>query len=152
MVDLLELVLRYFWHPRMGGSNSIKVVLPAILECSQFLQGKYGKPIYGSPKGISSINYENRQWVVPDENKKPKDPYKLLDKIFEDHGRDELDRIYSEEELADGGAAMMAYAKMQFTEMSEEEFQAINQALLRYCELDTLAMAMLFEGWTHWGK
>ena len=63
MVDLMELVLKYFWHPRMRGSNSIKLVLPAILECSDFLQNKYGKPIYGANHGIPSLNYRDRQWV-----------------------------------------------------------------------------------------
>lgn len=42
---------------------------------------------------------------------------------------------------------MMAYARMQFTEMDEHEAQRISQALLRYCELDTLAMVFLFQHW-----
>ena len=150
MVDLLELVKSYFWHPRMRGSNSIKQVLPAILEASPFLAEKYGKPIYGSEAGIPSLNYKNKQWFELDENKKPKDPYQLLDKVFKELDRNELDRLYGDEELADGGAAMMAYAKMQFSEMTEEEYQELTQCLLRYCELDTLAMVMLLEGWIHW--
>lgn len=52
-----------------------------------------------------------------------------------------------DEELADGGAAMMAYAKMQFSEMSEKEREFYRNALLKYCELDTLAMVMIYEGW-----
>jgi hypothetical protein len=31
--------------------------------------------------------------------------------------------------------------------MSEAERRAIRQALLKYCELDTLAMVMLWEYW-----
>ena len=42
---------------------------------------------------------------------------------------------------------MTAYAKMQFAEISEYERQETNKALLKYCELDTLAMVMLYEGW-----
>ncbi len=42
---------------------------------------------------------------------------------------------------------MVAYAKMQFTEMSEEEREAITKGLLKYCELDTLAMVMIWEHW-----
>jgi hypothetical protein len=30
---------------------------------------------------------------------------------------------------------------------AEEERLAIRQALLRYCELDTLAMVMIYEAW-----
>ena len=42
---------------------------------------------------------------------------------------------------------MMAYAKMQFSEMSEQEREFYRNALLKYCELDTLAMVMIYEGW-----
>ncbi|MEB0300909.1 hypothetical protein [Mucilaginibacter sp. 5C4] len=52
-----------------------------------------------------------------------------------------------EAELSDGGAAMMAYAQMQFTEMKPEERKAIHSSLLKYCELDTLAMVMIWEDW-----
>ncbi len=41
----------------------------------------------------------------------------------------------------------MAYARMQFEEMTDYERQEISRALLKYCELDTLAMVMLYEGW-----
>ena len=49
--------------------------------------------------------------------------------------------------LVDGAAAMTAYGKLQFEEMSDLERTAIQQALLRYCELDSLAMVMIYEGW-----
>ena len=42
---------------------------------------------------------------------------------------------------------MMAYCYSQFTEMSEPEREAIKSSLLKYCELDTLAMVMLVEYW-----
>lgn len=48
MVDMCDLVKKYFYHPRMKGSNSIKKVLPAILEYSNYIQKKYSEPIYGS--------------------------------------------------------------------------------------------------------
>ena len=50
-------------------------------------------------------------------------------------------------ELRDGGAAMIAYARAQYEEMSNFEREQIFQALRKYCELDTLAMAILYEGW-----
>jgi hypothetical protein len=34
---------------------------------------------------------------------------------------------------------------MQYTEMSIEERTALEKALLKYCELDTLAMVIVFE-------
>lgn len=47
MVDMLELVKRYFYHASMKGSNSIKDVLPAILNSSDYIRERYSKPIYG---------------------------------------------------------------------------------------------------------
>ncbi|HPY57251.1 MAG TPA: DUF2779 domain-containing protein, partial [Sedimentibacter sp.] len=44
MVDMCELVKRYYYDPAMKGSNSIKAVLPAILNSSAFLRDKYSKP------------------------------------------------------------------------------------------------------------
>ena len=75
--------------------------------------------------------------------------YKTLPPIFNGIDNELLDEICKDEdeELADGGAAMMAYAKMQFSEMSEQEREFYRNALLKYCELDTLAMVMIYEGW-----
>ena len=40
---------------------------------------------------------------------------------------------------------MIAYAKMQYYNMSDAERDEITRSLLRYCELDTLAMVMVHE-------
>jgi hypothetical protein len=45
-----------------------------------------------------------------------------------------------------GGLAMTAYNYTQFSDLSDQERRSIEQALLRYCELDTLAMVMLVQG------
>ena len=42
---------------------------------------------------------------------------------------------------------MMAYCRLQFSDLSETHRQSIESALLRYCELDTFAMALIWEGW-----
>ena len=49
--------------------------------------------------------------------------------------------------LAEGGAAATAYAMLQFESLTHESRRHLEQALLRYCELDTLAMVMVLEGW-----
>ena len=41
---------------------------------------------------------------------------------------------------------MTAYNYTQFKDLSSFERNSIEQALLRYCELDTLAMVMLVQG------
>ena len=49
--------------------------------------------------------------------------------------------------IAEGGAAATAYSRLQFEDISPEARAKINAALLRYCELDTLAMVMIVQGW-----
>jgi hypothetical protein len=39
---------------------------------------------------------------------------------------------------------------MQFSEMSDLERKELASGLLRYCELDTMAMVMVFEAWREW--
>jgi len=58
-----------------------------------------------------------------------------------------MSMLSDSDELNDGGAAQAAYARLQFEEMSAYEREEIQKALLKYCELDTLAMVMIYEGW-----
>ncbi|MCO5143898.1 MAG: DUF2779 domain-containing protein [Oligoflexia bacterium] len=150
MIDLCELVKSYYYHPKMKGSNSIKAVLPAVLNSSEFLQQKYSQPIYGASgeiDGIFSHNFNNHSWIEVDQEGKIKDPYQLLPPVFSDISNESLDTVIIDGQIADGGAAMTAYARMQFTEMSDEESDLVAKALLKYCELDTLAMVMIYEYW-----
>ena len=146
MIDMLELVKRYYYDPLMKGSNSIKQVLPAILNSSRFLQEKYIQPIYGAEDGIPSYNFTNWRWIEI-YDRKVIDPYKLLPRMFTDISEKDFELLCDSDELRDGGAALTAYARMQFEEMSDYERSEIEKALLKYCELDTLAMVMIYEGW-----
>ncbi|MDX1544891.1 MAG: hypothetical protein R3214_13190 [Christiangramia sp.] len=49
------------------------------------------------------------------------------------------------ENIADVGAALTAYRKLRYTDMPEEERQEIKNSLLKYCELNTFAMVMIYE-------
>lgn len=147
MVDMCELVKKYFYHPLTNGSNSIKKVLPAILTESQFLKIKYSKPIYGSDSEIISLNFNEWPWITFDKSGKVIDPYKRLPPIFTDIDLEAMDSLITDGSIADGGAAMTAYARMQFTQMSDSESKRVIDALLKYCELDTLAMVMIYEYW-----
>ena len=150
MIDMLILVKNYYYVPRMKGSNSIKVVLPAVLQTSEYIQNKYSRSIYGKNSTIRSLNYEDGWvWIQKDENGDIINPYKLLPKLF-DGVEETEDFLTGDSYLADGGAAMTAYMKMQFTNMPELEKESLIQGLLRYCELDTLAMVMIFEAWREW--
>jgi hypothetical protein len=146
MIDLCELVKRYHYAPATNGSNSIKHVLPAVLDSSAFLKEKYAPPVYGVKHGIPSLNFQGKKWIQM-EGGKVVDPYKLLPRMFADVSDHDMTQLNEGDELKNGGAAMTAYARMQFEEMGEREREEIRAALLRYCELDTLAMVMLYEAW-----
>jgi hypothetical protein len=55
--------------------------------------------------------------------------------------------LFLDDSIDDGGAAMTAWSRMQFMEMSDIERTAIQSALLKYCELDTLSMVWILEYW-----
>lgn len=143
MVDMWKVLKQYYYHPLMGGSNSIKAVLPSIFATSDFIKDRYSKPVgYG-------INLKDSILYQLDSDGKPQDPYKLLTNQYDsiDLSSDEL--FLEDGKIQDGAAAMIAYAKLQFTEMSDIEKEALIKSLLQYCELDTLAMVMIYEHWKY---
>lgn len=106
MVDLCNVVLWFYYNPKMKGSNSIKSVLPAIL---------------------------------PGE-----DPYKKLPDVsayipVEDQDDCEDDEL----KINNGGAALTAYSMLQFSDGVMHD--ALAKALLKYCELDTMAMVYVWQ-------
>ena len=148
-IDLLKWVKRYYYDPRTNGSNSIKYVLPAILNSSSYLQERYSQPNYGNSNDIKGTNFKNFQWVQY-ENNVVKDPYKLLPNLFSNISEKDHTLLTQEDEINNGSAALTAYAKIQSAKIDIEERTALRTGLLRYCELDTLAMVMIFEGWKNW--
>jgi len=143
LIDQQRLVLKYYYSVHMGGSNSIKDVLPAVLNESEALKKIYTKP-------YSGLSMNNKVLYQTDEDGKAINPYKLLDPVG--YGiPDEADEVEIElesgETITEGGKAMMAWARMQFDDVPEEEREQVFEALLRYCELDTLAMVMIFQHW-----
>jgi hypothetical protein len=148
MIDLCELSKRVFFHASTHGSNSIKKVLPAMLNASELLKQKYSQPIYGAGRPNSKNFMQPMVWWQADASGKAVDPYQLLPKVFEDLEVTEVEE--DETALNQGGAAIIAYARLQAEDISPEVRQAWERALLKYCELDTLAMAMVVEGWKDW--
>lgn len=146
MVDLCNMVVKDYYHPLMNGSNSLKNVLKAIMHDSTYLQNKYKLPVYGNE--IKSLNFSNWAWVQYDNHGTVLDPYQLLPKLFDDIDLEKLDTLFEEDEIRQGGSAMAAYAKLQFSEMSEVERQLLKSGLLKYCELDTFAMVLLYQYFT----
>jgi len=147
MVDLCAMVKDYYYHPAMGGSNSIKAVLPAVMQASSFLRDKYSQPQKTTNSGEMRWWQEDVERSASGVGRVPKDPYSLLGPLYEDIDLRADELILESDKITEGGAAMIAYARMQFTEMSTIERQAIIKGLLKYCELDTLAMVMIWEHW-----
>ncbi|MDA9294233.1 DUF2779 domain-containing protein [Flavobacteriaceae bacterium] len=144
MVDLCKVIINYYYNPLTFGSNSIKKVLPAVLKSSQFVQEKYSKPI--GDIGVSSKNLPNDHIWLTKQGNKIISPYKTLPPVHQNISQEEIEaRLSNIENIDDGGAALTAYGKMQYTNMTEKERQDISDALKRYCELDTLAMVMIYE-------
>jgi len=148
MIDLCKVVKDYYYNPYTKGSNSIKAVLPASLNSSDFLKKKYSQPI--GHINLSSHNFDdNHIWIKMD-GETVINPYKNLVPLFENWEDSELeDNISDMENIADGGAALTSYAKLQYVDMSNKEREEITQGLLKYCELDTLAMVMIYEHFKH---
>jgi hypothetical protein len=121
------------------------------MHSSDALRETYSRPVYGTA-AMPSLNLTQpvSWWVERDG--RVLDPYDLLPPVFSDFARDEVAAIDSglASQLQEGGAAMAAYARLQFEAIAPKERQAIQQALLRYCELDTLAMVMAVQAWTAW--
>lgn len=142
MVDLADVARRRYFHPSTQGSCSIKKVLPSVMQSSAFLAKRFSQSCYGShaPGGIPSRNFRDMTWWSS-VNGHVLDPYKLLL---------QNDLYLPEAAINQGGAATTAYMLLQFEDMPAANRTEMNAALLRYCELDTLAMVMVLQAWQHW--
>ena len=122
-VDLNDLTLQYYFHPDMKGKTSIKKVLPAIWNNNAYLHTIPWFKKYIS-NAASSLN-----------------PYDTLAPI--------IGALENEEVVKDGTGAMRAYHELMFGALSEnkERREQLKQLLLQYCELDTMAMVIIWKYW-----
>ena len=144
MIDMADLVRKVYYSPHAGGSNSIKRILPAIIHDCPSVAERYSMPeLYGKGKEYSSRNFESHVWIQYEKNR---DPYKTLMPLTKFDGVSDVELFDDLGEVADGSAAMTAYNKLQWSFIGDAERLALRNALLQYCELDTLAMVMLMQG------
>ena len=154
MVDLHRLIQEGYYSAKAGGSISLKFMLRAILHDAPGIADLYRQPdVYGVGLPIQSLNFHSAQGHVWLQADKGNDPYKTLPGIFGSEHSDlneMLLRLAGDDEdegaINQGGLAMTAYNYTQFNCLSETERLSIEQALLRYCELDTLAMVIMVQG------
>ena len=137
MIDMCDLVKKYFYDSYMKGSNSIKVVLPAVIKICEFVSNKYSKKI--GEINTTSLNFSNDHVWIQDGNLDPYSSLPIPDFSTITKPVGDINK------LNNGGDALTAYAKIQYLEMSSQERKIIKESLLKYCELDTLAMVMIYE-------
>jgi hypothetical protein len=155
MHDLLEVVLQTYISKHAGGSNSIKQILPAILNDAPQTAAFFSRPgTYGRGLEMQSLNFTDpagHQWLTNETNR---DPYKTLPPLFgsiglHDEGIDEMvSGLFGTngDTIDQGGLAMAAYNLTRYESLGDYEREQLRNGLLRYCELDTLAMCMLVKG------
>lgn len=151
LFDLGVLVKNQVFLPGTGGSSSMKKFLPAVLRHSAVVRKRYGAPMYGTP-AMPSRNFSSKVWFL-EKDGVALDPYKLLGPLFGKPGLDdEIARIEAAkgDVVANGAKAMIAYGRLQDPRLSNIERKELREQLLRYCELDTLAMVMVYEALRGW--
>ncbi len=151
MFDLGRLMARQVFLAGTGASSSMKKFLPAVVRQSGIVRERYAKPVYGTAE-IPSLNFRAQRWVV-EKDGEALDPYRLLSPLFRDRDINEaLGWIEASEgdAIANGAAAMIAYARLQNPRMTPADREELEQQLKRYCELDTLAMVMVYEALREW--
>ncbi|MDH5382686.1 MAG: hypothetical protein OEW75_17660, partial [Cyclobacteriaceae bacterium] len=130
LIDMNKMALDYYFHPVMKGRTSIKVTLPAVLTANK------------SKRTIDWLqNFEkDLSLYALDGMGNIENPYKHLP---------QLEIAAEAEAVNEGTGAMRAYEDMLFgrNKHNVEVKKAYEQALLRYCKLDTLAMVIIWEHW-----
>ncbi len=122
-LDMNEWTLLYYFHPDMKGRTSIKKVLPAIWNNHPYLHEIPWFSKYASAPGGSLDPYDNLAPVIAD--------------------------LENEEVVKDGTGAMKAYHELMFGAAAgnAERRAQLMQLLLQYCELDTMAMVIIWRYW-----
>lgn len=122
-VDLNLFTLQYYFHPEMKGKTSIKKVLPAIWNNNPYLHSNPWFKKY-APDSAVILN-----------------PYDTLSPV--------ISELENEEVVKDGTGAMKAYHELMFGSISEnkERREQLKKLLLQYCELDTMAMVIIWRYW-----
>jgi hypothetical protein len=135
IVDMLKWSQRFFSHPAMNGSHSIKRVLDSIWASGDFL---WTDPWFA-------------QYYTTDGSGRPLDPYQTLKLTSQSPDLDDsLDADGAGESVTDGVGAMRAYQSMIYGSRRGDEAHRtqLAEALYRYCGLDTAAMVMIWRYWS----
>lgn len=127
IADLSRLVKNFYYNREMENSLSIKDVLSSVMSHSSYLKNIYTKP-------YSSSNFDEIIWWQSNGKGGARNPYKILTET-------------GDSPIRRGTQAMVVYGKLLSGDYSDDQIDAYQQALLKYCELDTLAMMMIYQHW-----
>ncbi len=128
MKDLMIIAQKYFYHPSMGSSNSIKQVMPAILHSDPFFREKYGDdmdPYHNLPSLEEFAAGVNKDEFPAD--------------------FDDSDVWNADKQINKGGISKLDYVLLQAGRFNKLHTEAIRRASLEYCKLDTLSMVRIWE-------
>jgi hypothetical protein len=133
LVDLLEISRGHFYDPAMMGSHSIKKVLPVVWK-NPAIQKLFPK------------------YAVDEKGQPVKNPYDALPALTlqesKDHALD-LSKLDDLDIVKNGTGAMRAYEHIRYGLAAGDQAarKAMRRQLMRYCELDTAAMVMVWKYW-----
>ena len=131
LIDMNALTLKHYFHPYMKGRTSIKKTLPATWNFNKYL---HDVPYF-------------KQYFKQDENGNILSPYETLKNRWDEL---EFETAENYETVKEGSGAMRAYQEMLFgkgkTDANRRE--RLKQELLNYCQLDTMAMVIIWKHWT----
>jgi len=121
IVDLNQVTLKHYFHPRAGGRTSLKVIADAVWQSNPAIRRRLPQYVVETGDG-------------------PLSPYQALPPLSTG------DREIA---VVEGIGAIVAYYRMMERAAASATLEAAQwrRLLLQYCELDTIAMVMV---WWHW--
>ena len=122
LVDMCRLTLKHYFHPRLGGSTSLKIVADAVWQSNATVRARLPQYVQQTADGGLSSPYA----ALP--------PLQVGSRSLS---------------VAEGTGAILAYYSMieRAAAGATLEVERWRQLLRQYCKLDTLAMVMV---WWHW--
>jgi len=133
-VDLVKISREHFYDPAMKGGHSIKAVLPVAWKhphiqklFPKYALDQHGQPVRNPYDALPALTLHDSA------NSNPIDLSKLED----------LDVVKN------GTGAMRAYEHLRYGLGADDqaERRSVRRQLMRYCELDTAAMVMVWKYW-----
>ncbi|MDX1585766.1 MAG: DUF2779 domain-containing protein [Balneolaceae bacterium] len=129
--DLSRLVKDFYYNRYMSDSLSVKDVLQTVMTVSPRLKEMYSKPYHSQNVGDIIWWQQERER----DDGQAIGPYRLLA------------NEYQSRSVRRGTEAMVVYGHMMLDELTGDEREECREALFSYCELDTLAMVMIYQHW-----